>query len=1168
MEQNSPQEFINNLTPEEINRLAEESQRFLFEEKKKEPTESLNSQQKETPSESTTQPPAKKRGSVVSKEQKPGRPLVSSAGKSTKKEEGAPIGGFTQQLKEQKKRQKEYLQELSTKPMDRPKLKAVIEAENRMRNISFDETGKVKVKPVELPKINFNDPMVFSDFDNLQEVDNQLTKIKGIGIKKVKVGEMEFNANINTVKQFREQEKQWYKSAISKAGNIVINKDDVAFIENEYNSQLRREGVVDEAEDFMRRATNSISFKFSGESAVSPVGDNFSDIRIELEKEDPKFKNLKNEQKEELIKKRFFEKKQDAIILNKYYEVAENLTPQERFAITKHSRNLLKATELENKKELDKITAISVSMEKLLSDRDAIEQKAKTIKDREEFESLKSEYESIQLKLGGYYNDLEKTRKKYYESSGKIKNLTLAVQGYSAETSELFDIAKRVKASGIGFLKNMYRLGAELGKELPFLGEEKQQRDIEKTIDILSEYEEKTRSGLRKTDVVNSPSAFLRQTMEVVGDNTFMVAGLSLGTPGLIGMTLDSVGAQIGAINNEKIEFNRLKEEAKDSGKENFFFNGKDYSVKEYENKELYGKAESWVSALGYGAAMNFPLGFQAATIFQKRLVQSVAPSILKKSIGEVIVNNTTKFVKDGLKLDAIITGTNILNKLNDKYILGKDVNMSDVYGGIDQTYHSLLIHGMNASTGYFIRQVGGETSPYLSDKERALLTKNSERAKQISVELNNETLSAEAKQILRNEADILEKQSKSVVEQGIQRLSRMSREDRDVVIELTDKMTSIQLEAQKVKNSDLSKQDKQVQMDRLKLEFKRANDKINEINTSGRVRQDGFYKLSKEEQSKRIEAVEKEVTETTGEKPSRLDAEFKAVLDFNKEQYKSDIYYYLPEAGESKPETLPEGYTSSKEVSNSKEVESWILQNMKDSKTVSELEAIKPSERTDFEQAELTLRNVADVMHKRGFLGHEIRIVQAVLKAKAEASGKGLAWFKENASQNGSIDNIMKYFEEGSATVDFLSMAETRQIPDELAREIENSLSEKDKADILEWTGGESWNAEALDGFKEAVQKYLFEGKSPTQKTRPILERIKNTVKGIYENLKNTDVELDIPKSEVLDSMFKTEAEITDLAAKKELYLQKVNITALEAKAMDIFLELKKANLIKEIPC
>ena len=240
----------------------------------------------------------------------------------------------------------------------------------------------------------------------------------------------------------------------------------------------------------------------------------------------------------------------------------------------------------------------------------------------------------------------------------------------------------------------------------------------------------------------------------------------------------------------------------------------------------------------------------------------------------------------------------------------------------------------------------------------------------------------------------------------------------------------------------------------------------------------------------------------------------------------------------------------------------------MKDSKTVSELEAIKPSERTDFEQAELTLRNVADVMHKRGFLGHEIRIAQAVLRAKAEASGKGLAWFKENASQNGSIENIMKYFEEGSATVDFLSMAETKQIPDELAREIENSLSEKDKADILEWTGGESWNAEALGGFKEAVQKYLFEGKSPTQKTKPILERIKNTVKGIYENLKNTDVELDIPKSEVLDSMFKTEAEITDLAAKKELYLQRVNITALEAKAMDIFLELKKANLIKEIPC
>lgn len=1007
--------------------------------KKKESTEEpLNSQQQETPSESTTQPPAKKRGSVVSKEQKPGRPLVSSVGKKDrniyyynvnpkvgaveeepevpkgyttvkkvenskeielwkkqKAKEQAPIGGFTQQLKEQKKRQKEYLQELSTKPMDRPKLKAVIEAENRMRNISFDETGKVKVKPVELPKINFNDPMVFSDFDNLQEVDNQLTGIKGIGIKKVKVGEMEFNANINTVKQFREQEKQWYNSAVSKVGDISLTKEDLVKVEEEYNSDLKRTSLLDQTEDYFRQVANIASFKTTGESIVSPSGDNFSDIRSQLMSENPSFKNLKPEEREKAVRDRYFEIKQDEVLLNKYYDAAENLTPQERFAITKYSRNLLKATEKQNKLEYDKAAALTVSIDSLVSKREELISKAKASKNKDEFALIESEFKVNEDLISGYYNELNKVRQNFYKSSEKINNLKIAVNGYSAETNEFWDIAKRVKAWGYGAFANMLQIGKDFSVSvgLPVLGEEKALQDADKSIEKLSEKQTEVMSGLRDVEKV---SDFVSKTTGIFGDSLGMVAALTYGGgAGAVWMSLDVAGAKMKELQDQNRAFQSELHKAEDNGNDSFFFDGKTYNVKENKNKQLFTERQRWTNAAAWGLAMQLPLLKQLKTI--NPVAKNVAPELLSKSFSETLAQNAKKFVVDTAELDLILRGTNVINGLSDKYILGKDFDFAKNWGGIDQTLHAIILHSQNVGAAHI---KGAEVTPFLSDKESKKIYENSKRAVEIGRKLEDANLSKEAKDMLLKEGEILDKESSKIIDNAVDRIAEMSSEDRSIVLDLVSKSNKIKTEAEKVKESDLSREDKEIQLKRLRLEYKRAFEKINEINTSNRKSSEGFFGLSGKEQQDRIRRVKTELESKLGEKISDRDAKYRAILEYNKETLKSDVYYYTKEQGA--PESIPEGYTSTKEVKTKEDVLKYVYQEIGNRKTVQELEAIEFDKRTDAEHADFIRRKAAEVLHQRGFLSGEIKAFLSIMDARAEASGLGNAWFRQ-------IENITK---------------------------------------------------------------------------------------------------------------------------------------------------------------
>jgi hypothetical protein len=1104
---------------------------YGFDLKKKESTEPVSSPQQETALESTTQPteeeqpPKKKRGSVVSKKPSRGQPLESSVGKEDKNvyyynvnpkvgavesepevpkgyttvkkvenskevelwkkqkakfnqdSEEKPKGSFVQQLKEQKKQQdltgKRELIEAKTVVKDQPELKAMTEAKKTMADVYNEKTQKVEIKPLNLPKVDFNSG--FLSFDSLNEIDKQLSSV-GVGIKTIKYGEgdVEFKANQNTLKDFRNQEKSWYQSAKVKVGDISLTKEDALKIEEEYNSELNRTGLLDETEDLFRSVTNIAAFKFTGESQLNVRGDNFADIRTDLMKEDPKFKDLKPEQKEQKIKERYFEIKQDAILLNKYYDAAEKLTPQERFAITKQSRNLLAATQKQNKAEFDKVAALNVSIENLVEKRNTLTEQAKKSKSKEEFSKIEKEYNQNESAISGYYSELVKSRNNYYKSAEKINDLKVAVNGYSAETNEFIDIAKRVKAWGYGAIANMMQFGKDFYKDIgvPVLGEKEFQEEGQKGIDVFAKKQEETIQGLRKVDEVDSISSALNKTTEIFGDSLGMVMALTYGGPaGMAWMSLDTAGAQLRNINDQNRAFKSALSDAEDKGEKKVTFDGKEYDVEKNKNKNLYGDTQKWVSAVGYGLAMQLPLLQQLKTIGNP-ILRNTAPELLSKSFGEKLVQQSTRFGQETAKLDVILRGTNVINGLNDKYVLGKDFDLLKSWGGLDQSLHAVLLHSMNVGAAHI---KGGESSLYLNNKETSKIYENSVRAKEIGVKLEDPNLTPEAKKILIKEGELLEAESKELIDKGIDRLAEMPVEDRNLVLELTNKSNKIKTEAQEVKDSNLSKEDKEVQLQRLKNEYKRVFDKIDEINTSSRKRNDGFYGLNDKEQKKRIEDAKKNLESKSDEPISDRDAKYKAILDYNTEALKSEVYYYSTKNGDVKPEEVPDGYTSVKEVSNSEELNRYIYQKMSETKSVSELEAIEFDKRSDAEHAEFIQKKTAEVLHQRGFLNNEIKLALSVMNARANASGLGNAWYRqiENIDKGDFVQNknikYQVFGKKGAEALDLFEKTNFRMINLSEAEKMEKSgYSPKDILKKTGWQKGADgeWKFEVTDNI------------------------------------------------------------------------------------------------------
>lgn len=67
-----------------------------------------------------------------------------------------------------------------------------------------------------------------------------------------------------------------------------------------------------------------------------------------------------------------------------------------------------------------------------------------------------------------------------------------------------------------------------------------------------------------------------------------------------------------------------------------------------------------------------------------------------------------------------------------------------------------------------------------------------------------------------------------------------------------------------------------------------------------------------------------------------------------------------------------------------------------------------------------------------------------------------------------------------------------------EMAHEFESVLSDSEKKTILKWAGTRTWNTDTSEAFAKGFEKYLYEGKSPSQELKALFEKFANWLKDL----------------------------------------------------------------------
>ena len=67
-----------------------------------------------------------------------------------------------------------------------------------------------------------------------------------------------------------------------------------------------------------------------------------------------------------------------------------------------------------------------------------------------------------------------------------------------------------------------------------------------------------------------------------------------------------------------------------------------------------------------------------------------------------------------------------------------------------------------------------------------------------------------------------------------------------------------------------------------------------------------------------------------------------------------------------------------------------------------------------------------------------------------------------------------------------------------EMAHEFESVLSDSEKKTILKWAGTKTWNTNTSEAFAKGFEKYLYEGKSPSQELKALFEKFANWLKDL----------------------------------------------------------------------
>jgi len=279
----------------------------------------------------------------------------------------------------------------------------------------------------------------------------------------------------------------------------------------------------------------------------------------------------------------------------------------------------------------------------------------------------------------------------------------------------------------------------------------------EKTNDEISKYSEEVRQGqeigdfrvggLQETKSVDSVSDFVNKTIETVGDNAFMVAGLTAtGGVGVGLMGIEMAGSKAKEMRDEETEFGRLSDEAKNNGKKSFEFNGKKYNV----GDKLYGDIESYVIPVAWGSTSLLPMVNQLKYLRGAKgainAIEKEFPDLIRKTLAQKTKESVSKYIGHSLSLAKDLKVMGFSQNVLDDYA-GKDVDYFKTALDISSIREAFTLHTMNMISANLMSKVA---KPYMTNKEAALIDADANLIFDLNNRLKDPSITAEDKKIIK----------------------------------------------------------------------------------------------------------------------------------------------------------------------------------------------------------------------------------------------------------------------------------------------------------------------------------------------------------------------------------------------------------------------------------
>ena len=732
----------------------------------------------------------------------------------------------------------------------------------------------VKPKKQDTMDINFDqfDMDRLIDFDNNKQVlyaPSTLGYVLGKyqGVEKTKNGlEQKFN--------------QWldvnYKTAISKTKNAILNQDDLNDIESDYQEAESGGGLWDGIKVGFTKTMNAIGDELYTSLGVSdsegnPIFDMdvphpLDDFRKEVQDEaDLNSEALSPEEFNKRVKDKYIAKQKAERLQSKINDAKEDLTPGEQYALGKHKAMDYVDLSEKNKQTVQNFYHAGALVKQLADEKHDIENEYNSIikSGGQPTQELIDRYKDINDKIASNLT-IVKTYQNEIETNDKnIRTFQQEASAWTSTNNELTEITKRVQSFGNTFMSGQAELASKTtDKALDlFTGDGSFQKANEKRSEEYAKAAEDIKGGreglikgvklggVTKTMGFHSINDYINTLTEVIGDNLGMTAMLATGSPIALGaMAGESTGGKMREMRNENEAFKQAKDKAVQGGSQEFEFGGQTYNTKQWKDKDLHSSTSTYLAPIAWGLVTLAPMAKQLKYFKgEARIINSLeSPELLKKSIGDKFksyVGHSLDLAKD-MKIMTI--GQTAID-----YMSGKKVDWYEAAANLEPVRDAFILHGLNSQ----VANVMGQTArPYMTNEEARVIDSNAKVMLDLNQRINSGKLPEAEKNILKKQLDKLSEESQQHIDNVLDRMGDMSKEDYMKVIDLARKSSEIRQEAASVNNSKLNKTEKQSYLDKLAKEYSSNESKLRSLKDNYTKRTDGFFGLNDREKIKKLD--------------------------------------------------------------------------------------------------------------------------------------------------------------------------------------------------------------------------------------------------------------------------------------------------------------------------